>query len=133
VSLALGHDGFSSGHSDLYFGPELAWYAASPLVVEGGVRVNISNPGQATGARIHAAFTVGPPEQSHWVARGEWGNEAYQYLGGNAALVNFDSRDLALSRYSYLAVDHGYTLGLEYYANPYYRRIGLTAAYFFGL
>ncbi|MGE8317218.1 MAG: YaiO family outer membrane beta-barrel protein [Comamonas sp.] len=120
-------------HRDTGVTASLAYYSTQAWVAEGGVVYNRSSPGSVDGFRGYGAITLGTEKQHYFVARIDHGKEAYLPLGamaGGGNHVGFQSTELTLQWRQWLARDWGYTIGGQLYRNPYYRRVGVTAAVF---
>jgi YaiO family outer membrane protein len=120
------------GHRDRSLLLGLSWYLPSAWVLQGGMRINRSNPGGVMANTKYVAATWGYNKQQYIVLRYDMGEEAYQYIGAGTAdlLVNFRSNVLSGTWRKWLAPTYGFQLRAEAYHNPYYNRRGLEAALF---
>lgn len=120
-------------HSDRAVGVNAAYYFSDlPLVLQGGVTVNQSNPGSVTTNRWFGALTYGRDKEYYLTLRHEAGREGYLPAGahtGNA--VDFSSRVSNVSWRQWITPNLGYVVGGEYYVNPYYHRKGVNAGVFY--
>lgn len=101
----------------------LAYYFDG-VVIEGGARINWSNPGAERSARGFGALTFGRAGQRRLVLRGNAGRESYQLLGTQPALRAFSSEEFGLEYEEWLGSRWSLILGGETYHNPFYRRTG---------
>lgn len=113
------------GHSDHSIGLGAIYYLDLPLVLQGEIRRNVSNPGGVATYRQFAALTWGREDALQLTARHAWGEEGYQPLGEGQSIVNFRSREssLGLRRVS---GRWGIAVRVEHYRNPLYVRRGLV-------
>lgn len=120
------------GHRDRSVLLGLSWYLPSAWVLQGGIRINRSNPGSVMANAKYLAATWGHDKQQYIALRYDIGEEAYQYIGAgsNDLLVNFRSNVVSGTWRKWLAPTYGFQLRAEAYHNPYYNRRGLEAALF---
>ena len=134
VVATLGLTGVNAkdGHRDRSVLMALSWYLPNATVLEGGVRVNRSNPGGVMANSHYLALTHGYDKQQYLTLRYGAGEEAYQYIGAGAGdlLVNFRSHVLTGTWRKWINPHQGFQLRAEAYHNPYYNRRGVEAALF---
>lgn len=121
-------------HRDTGVTASLAYYSTQAWVAEGGVVYNRSSPGSVDGFRGFGAITLGTEKDHYLVARIDHGKEAYLPIGAIASggdHVGFQSTELTLQWRQWVTREWGYTVGGQLYRNPYYRRVGVSAAVFF--
>lgn len=97
-------------------------YLEAPVVLEGGVTFNASNPGRVRSHMPFVAATIGRDGQQYLVLRASRGSEAYQALGAGEQLVDFKSDSLSLRWQYWLAPSYGLIVHGERYHNPSYDR-----------
>jgi YaiO family outer membrane protein len=103
----------------------LAWYAPRGLVLEAGVRANTSWPGRIRTARITGAVTrLGPRRSLSLRAIG--GEEGWQVLTTETALVRFASREASLAWRERLGGRWSSAVQVDWYDNPTYTRAGAS-------
>lgn len=95
------------------------------LVVEGGLHVNRNNPGQVRAGSQYLAATWGRDQVGTLMLRGETAQEAYQSIGVNQQLVDFDSRNLSIEWRHWWRPGHSLIVGGKVYRNPYYTQTDL--------
>lgn len=119
------------GHRDRSVLLGLSWYL-NAWVLQGGTRINRSNPGGVMANSKYVAATWGYDKRQYVSLRYDMGEEAYQYIGAgfNDLLVNFRSNVFSGTWRKWLAPTYGFQLRAEAYHNPYYNRRGLEAALF---
>jgi YaiO family outer membrane protein len=105
-------------------------YVSPIVVVEGGVRVTRSTPGNVDATRGFGAITLGREGKAFVVARGSSGREGYQLLGPDAAVRRFSSHEGGVSWRQWLGQGGGFLVQGERYANPFYSRTGVTVGLF---
>jgi YaiO family outer membrane protein len=120
------------GHRDRSVLLGLSWYLQNAWVLQGGVRINRSNPGGVMANVKYVAATWGYDKQQYIALRYDMGEEAYQFIGAdsNDLLVNFRSNVFSGTWRKWLAPTYGFQLRAEAYHNPFYNRRGLEAALF---
>jgi len=120
------------GHRDRSLLLGLSWYLPNAWVLQGGTRINRSNPGGVMANAKYIAATWGYNKQQYIALRYDMGEEAYQYIGAGSAdlLVNFRSSVVSGTWRKWLAPTYGFQLRAEAYHNPFYDRRGLEAALF---
>lgn len=120
-------------HSDHAVQLSTAYYfdaAGQSWSVEGGVRNNISNPGAVNAGSFYAAVTLSRPKVRTISLRLGGGQEGYQLVGDNTALVNFDSNTLLLTWREWLSPTQGVQWRWDRYRNPFYNSTGIEASWF---
>lgn len=130
TSVGAGYYRAPDGHTDRSVTLGAAYYFSAPWIVEGGVRFNDSDPGSVHTRQRFVAATYGRDRQDLVTARYAWGGEGYLATGPATQLVNFRSREAALSWRHWFAPDTGFLLAANRYTNPLYQRTGLTVGIF---
>lgn len=120
------------GHRDRSLLLGLSWYLPEAWVLQGGIRINRSNPGRVMANTKYLAATWGYDKRQYVSLRYDMGAEAYQLIGAGAGdlLVDFRSNVVSATWRKWLAPSYGFQLRAEAYHNPYYNRRGLEAALF---
>jgi YaiO family outer membrane protein len=118
------------GHRDRSVLLAASYYFKRPWVLEGGVRVNHSDPGAVTSTSSYVAATYGEEKRRIISLRYGFGTEAYQLIGDNAALSNFHSDVWTLTWREWVARRRGFQTRLETYRNPTYSRTGIEFSLF---
>lgn len=130
ATLGVGYYDAPDGHSDRSLLLALAYYFDGPWIVEGGVRLNHSNPGSVDTRQHFVALTYGRIKADVVTVRYGWGGEGYLATGPATQLVNFNSREASVAWRHWLAPHTGVILGANRYSNPLYRRTGITIGIF---
>ena len=130
TSLGLGYYNAPDGHTDRSVTAGLAYYFEAPWIVEGGVRLNNSNPGSIRSQQQFFALTYGRDKQDLVTARYGWGGESYLAIAANTQLVNFDSREGSIAWRHWVNPRTGWLLGVNRYTNPTYNKTGVTLGVF---
>ena len=101
-----------------------AYYFQDPWVVQAGVKLNDSTPGDVFSPSGFAAVTYG--KQKHYLITGRVGiaHEAYQLIGPAALQNAFNSESLGVTLRQWCGEDWGFNAGTELYHNPFYNRTG---------
>lgn len=130
TSLGAGYYKAPDGHVDKSISLGAAYYFDAPWIVEGGLRLNSSNPGSIKTQQQFVAVTYGRDKQDLVTVRHGWGGEGYLSLASNAQLVNFKSRETSLSWRHWIDARTGISVGANHYVNPLYRRSGVSFGIF---
>lgn len=108
----------------------VSYYFEQPWIVEGGVRINHSDPGGVVSNSQYVAVTYGQEKRRFISLRYGFGQEAYQVVAQDATLVNFDSNVLTLTWREWLTSNRGFQIRTEAYHNPSYDRNGIEFSLF---
>jgi YaiO family outer membrane protein len=130
ASIGAFSSGTRDGHHDDSVVLSAAWYFADRQVAEGGVRYSTSNPGNLSAWRGFAAYTYGAVGQGTLLLRVESGREAYQALGVNGAVADFESREVAVVYRHWFSPGVSLSANAAYYRNPSYDKRSLGVAVF---
>ncbi|WP_341908615.1 YaiO family outer membrane beta-barrel protein [Polaromonas sp. YR568] len=130
TSVGVGYYDAPDGHTDKSLSLGAAYYFEAPWVLEGGVRLNHSNPGGVRTQQQFVALTYGRDKQDLVTARYGWGSEGYLAIAANTQLVNFKSHEASLSWRHWFNPRTGALVALNRYTNPSYRRSGITVGVF---
>ncbi len=120
------HSDHAVQFSTAYYFDGLGWSWS----LEGGVRNNMSNPGSVSADSYFAALTLSRPKVRTVSLRLGSGQEGYQLVGDNTALVNFSSDTLLLTWREWLTANSGLQWRLDRYRNPFYSSSGIEASWF---
>jgi YaiO family outer membrane protein len=129
-SVGIGHYKAPDGHTDRSVSLGAAYYFEAPWIVEGGVRLNRSEPGSVDTQQQFVAVTWGRNKQDLVTARYGWGEEGYLAIAANRQLVNFESREASLTWRHWFNPRTGVLVGANRYTNPLYRRSGVNVGIF---
>ena len=130
TSVGVGYYSAPDGHTDRSLSLGLVYYFEAPWIVEGGLRLNNSNPGGVRTQQQFLALTYGHDKQDLVSARYGWGGEGYQAITANTQIVNFRSREANLSWRHWVTSQTGVVVGVNRYTNPLYNRTGFTVGIF---
>lgn len=119
-----------SGFEDRALFGSLTWYAGASVLLEGGARINWSNPGSVSSVRGYGSLSVGRSGSSLFSLRGSAGGEGYQLAGPGAPLREFNSEEAGLSWRIWFARSVGMVVGGDWYHNPFYTRTGASFGLF---
>ena len=129
-SIGLGYYSAPDGHVDRSLSLGAAYYFDAPWIVEGGVRLNRSNPGAVRTQQQFVAVTYGRDKENLVTARYGWGGEGYLAISANVQMVNFDSREASVAWRHWLNRSTGVLLSANRYTNPLYQRSGFNVGIF---
>lgn len=118
------------GHRDRSLLLAATYYFDSPWVLEGGLRINRSNPGQVVSRASYLAATYGRHQQQILSLRYGFGAEAYHQVGAHALLVDFKSNVWTATWRRWVRPRQGFQLRAESYHNPFYDRRGVELSAF---
>nr|WP_145544942.1 YaiO family outer membrane beta-barrel protein [Variovorax boronicumulans] len=100
----------------------VAWYLPAPVVLEGGVVLNVSQPRNRFSHMPFASMTVGREGAAYFSLRVASGTEAYQSIGARSELVDFHSTSVMATGRVWLGQHWGLSAQAERYSNPSYKR-----------
>jgi len=129
-TVGAGYYRAPDGHTDRTLLLSAAYYFDFPLVLEGGVRFNSSNPGSVDTRQQFVAGTWGRVKSSLFTARYAWGGEGYLATTAASQLVNFRSREASVGYQHWITPTAGVIVGALQYRNPLYRRTGVNVGFF---
>lgn len=118
------------GHRDRSLLLGAAYYFDLPLVLQGGMRLNRSNPGAVSSRTSYLAASYGRDKDRLVSFQHGFGREAYQLIGPDALLVGLDSKVDTLTWREWLRPKQGIQLRAEQYSTAFYRRRGVELALF---
>ncbi|MDO9403223.1 MAG: YaiO family outer membrane beta-barrel protein [Polaromonas sp.] len=130
-SVGAGYYDAPDGHTDRNLSLGLIYYFKVPVVVEGGVRFNSSNPGAIRTNQQFVALTWGREKQDLVSLRYGWGGEGYLSTSAATQLVDFDSDELSISWRHWLTDRAGVLVSANRYSNPLYTRTGLNVGFLY--
>jgi len=104
----------------------LAWYAPRVLLLETGVRFNISRPGEVRSHRLFGAAVLTPSPRRSFSVRAIAGTEGWQIVNTTITLQRFASQEYSLSWREKISGPWALTLHGDAYRNPFYVRSGGT-------
>ncbi|HYW31434.1 MAG TPA: YaiO family outer membrane beta-barrel protein [Gemmatimonas sp.] len=104
----------------------VAWYAPHALMLETGVRYNVSRPGNIRSHRLINSASWTPTPRRTLSARVIAGSEGWQTLRSGTTLVSFHSQEYALAWRQLVAGPVALSLQGDFYRNPFYTRSGVT-------
>lgn len=119
-----------AGYRDRALFGSLTWYAGGSLLLEGGGRINWSDPGAVTSARGFGSLTAGRSSGVVVILRASAGTEGYQLTGLSQTLREFSSQDAGVTIRLPVSRSFGVALGGDWYHNPFYTRSGGSAGLF---
>lgn len=125
ATLGVSHVRSVQTLSDAALVSSLAWYAPHGIILDANVRVNTSWPGRVRTARSGGSATWMLADRSFSV-RGIAGEEGYQIISAQTALVRFSSHEVSVAWRERLGQGWSTALQVDRYENPAYTRTGLT-------
>ncbi|QOL48147.1 YaiO family outer membrane beta-barrel protein [Massilia litorea] len=130
TSIGFGRYRAPDGHVDRSTSLGLIYYFAIPLVLEGGIRRNISDPGAVSSRQKYVAATYGEHGKQLFIARHGWGTEGYLPFAPGSSLVGYPSHETSLSWRYWTSRRSGIAIEAHRYANSLFRRKGVTVSAF---
>jgi YaiO family outer membrane protein len=122
IHLAVNGASYDNHRSDHGVRASVVAYLPGAVVLEGGILLNVSNPGAVNSHMPYASLTWGRAGVQYLSLRVSSGTEAYQALGASQQLVDFHSDSVALNWRRWVAPRWGFVLSAEQYRNPTYQR-----------
>ncbi|WP_373062395.1 YaiO family outer membrane beta-barrel protein [Gemmatimonas sp.] len=104
----------------------LAWYAPRALLLETGVRYNISRPGSIRSHRLFGVAVLTPSPRRSFSVRAIGGTEGWQIVSSTTTLQRFASQEYSLSWREKVSGPWALTMQGDVYRNPFYVRSGVT-------
>lgn len=133
TTAGVGYLEWKDAHRDAQLLLGVLYYFRVPLVLESGVTWNRSMPGSVISRYQYLAATQGRDRERLIIARIETGNEAYQLISEGAPIADFRSSGVSLGIRQWVRRRWGLAGKMEWYANPSYRRHGVTIGGFIQL
>ena len=130
ATVGVGYYNAPTGYSDKSIALSAAYYFDSPFILEGGVRVNYSNPGSGKTSQQFVAGTYGRNKEDLITGRYGWGSEGYLATTASNQLVDFRSDEVSLAWRHWFAPATGWLVSANRYTNPSYKRTGVTVGLF---
>jgi YaiO family outer membrane protein len=128
--IGLGRYRAPDGHVDRSTSLGFISYFSIPLVLEGGIRRNLSDPGSVSSQQRYLAASYGQHGESLFVARHGWGTEGYLPIAPGSGLVGYASRETTLSWRQWTSQRSGVGVELHRYRNSLFQRKGATLTLF---
>jgi len=104
----------------------LAWYAPRALLLETGVRYNLSRPGEIQSHRLFGVAVLTPSPRRSVSLRTSGGTEGWQIISSTTTLQRFSSQEYSLSWREKVSGPWALTMQGDVYRNPFYVRSGVT-------
>jgi YaiO family outer membrane protein len=104
----------------------LAWYAPKALLLETGVRLNSSNPGDIQSHRVFGVAVLTPSPRRSLSLRAIGGTEGWQIVSAATTLRKFSSEEFSLAWREKLSRHWALSAQGDAYRNPFYTRRGVT-------
>jgi YaiO family outer membrane protein len=104
----------------------LAWYAPKALLLETGVRLNSSNPGDIQSHRVFGVAVLTPSPRRSLSLRAIGGTEGWQIVSAATTLRKFSSEEFSLAWREKLSTHWALSAQGDAYRNPFYTRRGVT-------
>lgn len=104
----------------------LAWYAPKALLLETGVRLNTSNPGDIKSHRVFGVAVITPSPRRSFSLRAIGGTEGWQIVSSTTTLRKFSSEEFSLAWREKLTTHWALSAQGDAYRNPFYTRRGVT-------
>lgn len=104
----------------------LAWYAPKALLLETGVRLNTSNPGDIQSHRVFGVAVLTPSPKRSLSLRAIGGTEGWQIVSASTTLIRFSSSEYSMAWREKLTTRWALSVQGDSYRNPFYTRTGVT-------
>lgn len=125
TTLGFGYYRSKERYFDLGLLASATYYFEAPWIVEIGVRLNLSNPGEVASARAFGSLTFGRTRRHFVTLRIDAGREGYQVLSEKDVLNRFSSAEQSLIGRQWITDALGAILRATHYENPSYARWGV--------
>jgi YaiO family outer membrane protein len=130
TTLGYGYYNSKDVHRDQSVFLGTTYYFVKPWIFEDGIRFNVSNPGTVFSAAGFVALTEGTNKHHYITVNAGFGEEAYQIVGPNTVLSQFQSQNLTITWRQWAGKNWGFNLVADYYHSPYYQRGGGSFGFF---
>lgn len=130
TSIGFGRYRAPDGHVDRSTSLGLIYYFSIPLVLEGGIRRNISNPGSVSSRQKYVAASYGQHGKQLFIARHAWGTEGYLPFAPGSSLVGYPSKETSLAWRYWTSRRSGLAVEAHHYDNNLFQRNGVTVTVF---
>ena len=117
-------------HRDYVWGLGASYHFERPWAVEAGVNIDLSTPGSLCTEEQYFGVSQGREKNYLVTLRGEFGREAYQVIGPNISISNFESYGISLKLQKWVGGGWGVVVAGNYYSNPYYQDRGVSVGFF---
>ena len=124
TTIGLGDYKARDVHEDRSVFLGATYYFKEPWIVQSGVRFNNSNPASVDSFSGFVAVTQGRDKDQFITLRYGYGKEAYQVIGVNESLSDFNSQIISLEIRKWFGEKWGINARGEEYLSPNYNRIG---------
>jgi YaiO family outer membrane protein len=117
-------------HQDTVLNPGFIYYFEKPWVVEAGLLLQRSDPGNVDTLYKYIAITQGEEKKHYYTARLGWGREGYLAVSSVDITQNFPSYVVTLTWRQWLTENWGFNLVGEGYKSRVYHRAGVQLGVF---
>jgi YaiO family outer membrane protein len=100
------------------------YYFEKPWILEEGLRLNVSHPGNVFSPSGFVAVTQGRDKRHYVTLRTGFGEEAYQLVGPAVSLNDFTSQTVTVTWRQWVGRSWGFNAVADYYHSPFYSRSG---------
>jgi YaiO family outer membrane protein len=118
------------GHVDRSVSLGLIAYFDIPLVAEGGLRRNVSDPGSVSTLQKYVAASYGRHGDYLLIGRHGWGMEGYLPFAPGSSLVGYYSRETSLTWRQWFTRRAGLAIEAHRYENSLFKRRGVVVSVF---
>ncbi len=130
TAVGVGYVEAKDDHQDIRYFADLTYYLNPPWVVQTGMAVNDSDPGNLLSASGYVALSyVG--ERRFIVAKISGGNQSYQALGAQRAVVDFPFHAYRLHWKEHLGTRWGISVVGESFLSDVYDEHGVEIGFFY--
>lgn len=112
------------GHVDRSVSLGVIGYFSIPMVLEAGIRLNISDPGSVSSQQNYVAASYGQQGEHVFIARHGWGAEAYLPFAPGSSLVGYASKETTFTWRQWFSRRSGVAVEVHRYENNLFRRQG---------
>jgi YaiO family outer membrane protein len=130
TTFGFGYYAAKDVHRDHSFFVGSTYYFTTPWILEEGIRFNVSNPGSVFSPAGFVAVTRGRNQRQYLTLRAGFGVEAYQLVGPNVTLADFESQTLTVTWRRWVGESWGVNVVGDSYHSPFYTRGGASFGFF---
>jgi YaiO family outer membrane protein len=117
-------------HEDLWGYVEASYYFDRPVVIQGGMQVNVSDPGSVSSTSGYVAASYVKNKSRIASVRLGVGNQAYQAVAVNNFQVDFPFHSIRMTWREWVGKTWGINLAAEHYVSDVYDQNGIELGFF---
>lgn len=130
TSFGGGYDRFKDHTNQYRWGGSVSYRLKRPWEFNAGIGFARSDALPVTTRSQFVGVTEGHDKKRLLSLRATFGYEAYQIIGGDTSIADFQSHEISVRVQQWVRPGWGFAVGAAYYSNPYYQRKGAEVSFF---